>query len=70
MSDWEGREAEGRGLRVIGALGVLLDAHRLGYVGDPFEDLRQLSSCGFRISERLIREFTIRLAIAGSPKTS
>ena len=49
------REAELLGLKTIGALGVLIEAHRL--LTDPVECLADLQSCGFRISLRLIDQF-------------
>jgi predicted nucleic acid-binding protein len=51
------REATNRGLNVIGALGVLREASRLGHIKDPLDVLARLLDCGFRLSKRLIREF-------------
>jgi predicted nucleic acid-binding protein len=51
------REARRRGLRTIGALGVILEAHRLGIVETPEKLLAELRREGFRISARLIAEF-------------
>jgi predicted nucleic acid-binding protein len=51
------REAESCGLKVIGALGVLLEAHRRGMITDPIQQLSELRSHGFRVSKRLVDEF-------------
>jgi predicted nucleic acid-binding protein len=55
-------EAERRGLKVIGALGVLLEAHRVGILADPLEALNDLRAQGFRVSLRLIDEFRRTIA--------
>jgi hypothetical protein len=55
------REAALHGLKTIGALGILLEAHRLGLITEPMQELSQLRSHGFRVSRRLVNEF-LRLA--------
>ncbi len=62
MDERKGRRlAEERGLAVIGALGVLLEASRRGLVGQPMHVLDQLKAAGFRASSRLVDEFIARL---------
>lgn len=62
MDERKGRRlAEERGLAVIGALGVLLEASRRGLVGQPMHVLDQLKAAGFRVSSRLVDEFIARL---------
>lgn len=51
------REAELLGLKTIGALGVLAEAHRLRLLADPLLELDKLRLHGFRVSARLIEEF-------------
>jgi predicted nucleic acid-binding protein len=55
------KEASRRGLVVIGALGVLREAHRLGVLADPIRALDDLCESGFRISKRLIQEFKLAI---------
>jgi predicted nucleic acid-binding protein len=62
MDERKGRRlAEERGLAVIGALGVLLEASRRGLVDQPLHVLDQLKAAGFRASGRLVDEFVARL---------
>ena len=62
MDERKGRRlAEERGLAVIGALGVLLEASRRGLVDQPMRVLDRLKAAGFRASRRLTDEFTARL---------
>jgi predicted nucleic acid-binding protein len=62
MDERKGRRlAEERGLTVIGALGVLLEASRRGLVDQPMNVLDQLKAAGFRASRRLVDEFLARL---------
>ena len=62
MDERKGRRlAEERGLAVIGALGVLLEASRRGLVDQPMQVLDQLKPAGFRASNRLVDEFIARL---------
>ena len=62
MDERKGRGlAERRGLVVIGGLGVLLEASRLGLVNQPMNVLDQLRAAGFRASSRLVDEFIARL---------
>jgi predicted nucleic acid-binding protein len=62
MDERKGRRlAEERGLAVIGALGVLLEASRRGLVDQPRHILDQLKAAGFRASSRLVDEFMARL---------
>ena len=51
------REAQSRGLKTIGALGVLLEAYRLGLLAEPDRALDELRLQGFRVSNRLEEEF-------------
>ena len=43
-------------LRTIGALGVLIEAHRLGLLAEPVQVLDELRLQGFRVSSRLVEE--------------
>jgi len=62
MDERKGRSlAEKRGLAVIGALGVLLEASRRRLVDQPTHVLDQLKAAGFRASSRLVDEFLARL---------
>jgi predicted nucleic acid-binding protein len=49
--------AAGRGLTVIGALGILRESHRQGFIEDPLALAGQLRSLGFRASRRLTLRF-------------
>lgn len=51
------REAALHGIKTIGALGILLEAQRLGLLPEPLLALADLQTHGFRISRRLIDEF-------------
>lgn len=51
------QEATNRGLKPIGALGVLLEAKRLEVITDPMRQLAELRAQGFRVSKRLAEEF-------------
>jgi predicted nucleic acid-binding protein len=53
------KEASRRGLVVIGTLGVLREAHRLGVLADPIQALDDLCKSGFRVSKRLVQEFKL-----------
>jgi predicted nucleic acid-binding protein len=58
IDEWRGRrEARSRGLKPIGALGVILEAHRIGLVPDPLQVLAELQAKSFRVSKRLTDEF-------------
>ena len=57
------REAELAGLKTIGALGVLVEAHRLGLLADPMQELSRLQSHGFRVSRRLVEEFRRQIGL-------
>jgi predicted nucleic acid-binding protein len=46
-----------RGLVVIGALGIVLEAYRRRLIDNPLEILPDLRAGGFHISRRLAREF-------------
>jgi uncharacterized protein len=60
IDEWLGkREAKRLGLNVIGALGILREAHRLKLLADPLQALGELRDHGFRVSKRLIHEFRI-----------
>jgi len=62
MDERKGRRlAEQRGLAVIGALGVLPEASRLGLVDQPGHVLDRLKAAGFRASGRLVDDFIARL---------
>lgn len=62
MDERRGRRLAGeRGLAVIGALGVLLEASRRGLVNQSMHVLDQLKAVGFRASSRLVGEFIARL---------
>ena len=63
-ADWllideaDGREeASRRGLRVVGTLGILLDAHRSGLINFPIEAER-LQRAGFYVSDDLIKRLS------------
>ncbi len=56
------RCALAHGLIVIGTLGVLVKAHRLGHVVDPLQALDELRQCGMWLSDAVVRQF--REAIA------
>lgn len=53
------RMARSRGLRVIGTLGILEEAGRLGWINLPFV-LEQLRQTTFRVSEQLIQQILER----------
>ena len=55
------REASLLGLNVIGALGILREANRLGFLPNPMVVLEELRLQGFRISKRLIHEFRLKI---------
>jgi predicted nucleic acid-binding protein len=55
------KEASRRGLVVIGTLGVLREADRLGALADPIQALDDLCKSGFRVSKRLIQEFKLAI---------
>jgi predicted nucleic acid-binding protein len=50
-------EATRRGVAVVGALGVLREGFRRGFVADPMAAVAAMRSGGFRVSKRLIDEF-------------
>jgi predicted nucleic acid-binding protein len=56
------RCALAHGLNVIGTLGVLVKAHRLGHIGDPLQALDELRQYGMWLSDSVVRQF--REAIA------
>ena len=51
------KAAASLGLVVIGAIGILLEVHRLGLVARPADVLDKMRGIGFRVSPRLYREF-------------
>lgn len=59
-------EADRRGLKVIGALGLIMEAYKGGLTDDPRDVLSELRGHGFRLSRRLILEFE-RLVRASQP---
>jgi predicted nucleic acid-binding protein len=59
------------GLTVIGALGLLRESYRQHFLMEPLAVLDEMRSIGFRLSQRLYREFqqeieTMRIQIGGS----
>jgi len=44
------------GLKVVGTIGVLLRAKRLGFIESLKEEMRRLKEAGFRVSEKLEEE--------------
>jgi predicted nucleic acid-binding protein len=58
MDERRGRQvAAGRGITVIGALGLLRESYRRGFIDNPIARAAQLRSLGFRASRGLIRRF-------------
>lgn len=55
------RIAAKRGIVVIGALGVLAEAFRLGLLTDPFAAIAQLRAAGFRASRKLLEQFAVSI---------
>ena len=53
----ERRMPVGRGVAVIGALGIVLRSYRQGRVEDPMQILEELRAARFRVSPRLARSF-------------
>lgn len=51
------RVAASLDLQVIGALGVLRESYRKGYLAEPVNVLGQMKRLGFRVSQPLCREF-------------
>jgi predicted nucleic acid-binding protein len=61
IDDLAGRkEAERRGLRLVGTLGILVEGHRRGVLDLPTA-IRQLLNEGFRASPKLIHEIIANL---------
>jgi predicted nucleic acid-binding protein len=57
LDDWYAREfAKARGLQVIGTVGLILRAKRMGLVPMVAPLLRRLQETGFRIAPEIIRE--------------
>ena len=62
LDEWKGRTlAQSRFLPVTGALGVLGDAYRQGFLDNPLEVLAQMRQKGFRIREQLVAKFQLLL---------
>lgn len=62
LDEWKGRTlAQSRLLPITGALGVLGQAHRQGFLDDPLEVLAQMRQKGFRIHEQLVTKFQLLL---------
>jgi len=58
MDERRGREvAAGRGITVIGVLGMLRESYRRGFIDNPIALAAQLRSLGFRASRALTRRF-------------
>jgi predicted nucleic acid-binding protein len=58
MDERRGRQvAAGRGITVIGVLGMLRESYRRGFIDNPIALAAQLRSLGFRTSRALIRRF-------------
>jgi predicted nucleic acid-binding protein len=58
MDERRGRQmAAGRGITVIGVLGMLRESYRRGFIDNPIALAAQLSSLGFRTSRALKRRF-------------
>jgi hypothetical protein len=58
MDERQGREvAAGRGITVIGVLGMLRESYRRGFIDNPIALGAQLRSLGFRTSRALTRRF-------------
>lgn len=55
------REATRLGIREVGALGILEEAHRRGLTLDAIGILIEMQRCGFRVSKSLLDEFRRRL---------
>lgn len=51
------RTAAALGLTVIGALGLLRESYRRGHLAEPWSVRDEMRRIGFRISQRLYREF-------------
>ena len=50
-------EATRRGVPVVGALGVMREGFRRGFIADPMAAVAAMRSGGFRVSKRLLDEF-------------
>lgn len=50
-------EATRRGIPVVGALGVLREGFRRGFIADPMAVVAAMRTGGFRVSKRLLDEF-------------
>jgi predicted nucleic acid-binding protein len=62
MDERKGRAiVQRRGLPLIGALGVLGEAHRRGTLDDPLPVLQAMRQCGFRINDELVTRFEVLL---------
>jgi len=58
MDERRGRQvAAGRGITVIGVLGMLRESYRRGFIDNPIALAAQLRSLGFRTSRALTRRF-------------
>jgi predicted nucleic acid-binding protein len=58
MDERRGRQiAAGRGITVIGVLGMLRESYRRGFIDNPIALAAQLRSLGFRASRALTRRF-------------
>jgi predicted nucleic acid-binding protein len=69
MDERLGRKmATSRGCSVIGALGVLLESHRRGFISDPLAVVDQMRSIGFRVSKTLYLQFAVQLNLAISER--
>ena len=62
MDERRGRQvAAGRGITVIGVLGILRESYRRGFIDNPIALAAQLRSLGFRTSRALTRRFEIQI---------
>ena len=65
LDERNGREAaSGKGLNVIGVLGIFREAYRQGWIDNPLELLQRLRTQGFRISRPLARRFEEQVRLA------
>jgi hypothetical protein len=60
------QEALRRGIPVVGALGVLREAHRRGLLPNLLQAMAQMRAGGFRLSRRLHEEFELSVRMAAT----
>jgi predicted nucleic acid-binding protein len=57
------RCALAHGLTVIGTVGVLVKAHRLGHLANPLQTLDELRQCGMWLADSVVRQFREAIAL-------